>query len=177
MSLKDLTAEKHKAAESTAFMQAVFKGGMTETVWADWTYQKLKFYGILEYLCARWGHMNDLSALRREEGLRNDFEKMTPDKLIITRKTTHAYLDYLRDLQDRQLLAHVYVWHMGDLYGGQMIKRVLPNIPHESLDFTDTELLKNTLRAKLTDDLGDEANVAFDWAIKLLKEYDDYFHN
>jgi len=112
MSLKELTAEKHKAAENTAFMQAVFKGGMTEEVWADWTYQKLKFYGILEYMCARWGHMNDLSALRREEGLRNDFENMATDKIIIVRKTTHQYLEYLRDLTDRQLLAHVYVWHL-----------------------------------------------------------------
>jgi hypothetical protein len=28
------------------------------------------------------------------------------------------------------------------------------------------------LREKLTDDLGDEANLAFDWAIKLMDSYD-----
>jgi len=108
MSLKELTAEKHKAAENTAFMQAVFKGGMTEEVWADWTYQKLKFYGILEYMCARYGFMNDLLPLIREEGLRHDYEHMTSDRLIIVRKTTHSYLEYLRGLKDRQLLAHLY---------------------------------------------------------------------
>ena len=93
------------------------------------------------------------------------------------RQSAYDYYKYIMALPKGAVLAHLYVWHMGDLYGGQMIKRVLPNIPHESLDFVDADLLKERLRAKLTDDLGDEANVAFDWAIRLLKEYDDYFHD
>jgi hypothetical protein len=33
-------------------------------------------------------------------------------------------------------------------------------------------MLKVNIRAKLKDDMADEANIAFDWAIKLLNDYD-----
>jgi hypothetical protein len=59
---------------------------------------------------------------------------------------------------------------MGDLFGGQMIKKMLPP-PHRNLEFKDVEGLKNTLRAKLTDDLGDEAINSFNWAIKIMDEF------
>jgi heme oxygenase len=60
---------------------------------------------------------------------------------------------------------------MGDLYGGQMIKKIVPG-PHYSLEFVNPEELKTNLRNKLSDDMADEANCAFDWAIKILNEYD-----
>ena len=36
-------------------------------------------------------------------------------------------------------------------------------------EFKDAENLKTAIRAELTDDLGDEARVAFEWAIKIMK--------
>jgi heme oxygenase len=177
MSIKELTAPKHKQAETTKFMQAVFAGKMTPEVWADWTWQKEHFYKIIEYRCGRAGLMNDLMGLHRSDALREDYDDMVHGNLVITRKVTHDYCSYLNSLDPSQLLAHLYVWHMGDLFGGQMIKRVLPNIPHRSLDFNNADLLKTNLRAKITDDLADEANRAFDWAIKILEEYNDYFYD
>jgi hypothetical protein len=44
--------------------------------------------------------------------------------------------------------------------------------PHRNLDFPDVEGLKVAIRSKLGDDLADEANIAFDWAIKIMNEYD-----
>ena len=61
---------------------------------------------------------------------------------------------------------------MGDLFGGQMIKKILDYVPHRNLEFKDVDGLKTAIRTKLTDDLGDEANVAFDWAIKIMHTYD-----
>jgi heme oxygenase len=60
---------------------------------------------------------------------------------------------------------------MGDLFGGQMIRKVLP-FPHRNLDFNDVTDLKEKVRAKLDDSLGEEANIAFDWAIKIMRDYD-----
>jgi heme oxygenase len=57
---------------------------------------------------------------------------------------------------------------MGDLYGGQMIKKIIPAPTHHALQFEDATTLKNNLRAKLTDDLGPEARRAFEFAIKML---------
>jgi hypothetical protein len=61
---------------------------------------------------------------------------------------------------------------MGDLFGGQMIKKMLTDVPHRNLEFKDIDGLKEKIRAKLDDSLGAEANVAFDWAIRILGEYD-----
>jgi heme oxygenase len=60
---------------------------------------------------------------------------------------------------------------MGDLFGGQMIKKVLPP-PHRNLEFADVDTLKTAIRAKLDDSMSDEANRAFEWAIKLMHTYD-----
>jgi heme oxygenase len=60
---------------------------------------------------------------------------------------------------------------MGDLFGGQMIKQIVKQ-PHRALDFKDPGTLMTNLRAKIDDRLGDEANVAFDWAIKIMESYD-----
>jgi heme oxygenase len=57
---------------------------------------------------------------------------------------------------------------MGDLYGGQMIKRVIPAPSHYALDFFNSDELKANLRAKLSDSMGSEARTAFEYAIKML---------
>jgi heme oxygenase len=60
---------------------------------------------------------------------------------------------------------------MGDMFGGQMIKKLI-DAPHTHLEFANVMELVAVMRPMLTDDLADEANVAFDWAIKILNEYD-----
>jgi heme oxygenase len=75
-------------------------------------------------------------------------------------------------LDEKSLLAHLYTWHMGDMYGGQMIKKILPG-SHSNLEFENAEELKTNLRAKLDDSLGNEANKAFEWAIKIMDTYNN----
>jgi len=62
----------------------------------------------------------------------------------------------------------MYCRHMGDLFGGQIIAKKVPG-SGRFYEFEDAESLKTKIRAELTDDLGDEAKVAFEWAIKLMK--------
>ena len=52
-----------------------------------------------------------------------------------------------------------------------MIKKLVDG-PHSSLDFLDPLVLITTMRLKLSDDMAEEANIAFDWAIRILNEYD-----
>jgi heme oxygenase len=61
---------------------------------------------------------------------------------------------------------------MGDLFGGQMIAKRVPG-SGRFYQFKDPEKLKEQIRAELTDDLGDEARIAFQWAIKIMKELND----
>jgi heme oxygenase len=87
------------------------------------------------------------------------------------RKSTQEYVDYIYNLNPKLVAAHLYTWHMGDMSGGQMIKKVIA-APHRNLDFANADVLKETIRSKLDDSFADEANRAFAWAIKLMNEYE-----
>ena len=80
------------------------------------------------------------------------------------------YLDMINDLDRRPLIkAHLYVRHMGDLFGGQYIAKKVPG-SGKFYQFKDVETLKLAIRNELTDDLGDEARIAFQWAIDIMNE-------
>jgi heme oxygenase len=86
---------------------------------------------------------------------------------------TEKYCEYIFDLKTPdEVLAHLYVWHMGDLYGGQAIKELMTNnTPSRSLEFNNREFLIDRIRTRLKDDLAPEAIVAFDWAIRLMNQF------
>ena len=171
MSLKELTADKHRQAETTQFMKAVFAKTLPRDHWVDFTYQKSLFYSTIESAAAKQGLMSDIESMCRSALLAQDYKKMDGD----AREFKPAVLEYHNYIQTltnpTQIMAHLYTWHMGDLFGGQMIKKLVDG-PHSSLDFLDPPVLIAAMRTKLSDDMADEANIAFDWAIKILNEYD-----
>lgn len=170
MSLKDLTAERHALAEETPFMKAVFNGTMTREAWQDFTFQKYLIYDVLEIKADEFGLLSGIEEIKRAPLLKEDYDAMTSAPCEM-KTVVKQYFSYIRQLHDPvKVMAHIYVWHMGDLFGGQMIKKVV-DAPHKSLDFTDPAALKEGIRAKLNDNMGDEANVAFDWAIRILNTY------
>jgi heme oxygenase len=172
MSLKELTADKHKAAESTKFMQSVFDGTITQDTWADWTLQKTLIYSAIEDRALKAGLLDDMPDLERTHKLLTDYSVMTGDKVPHDFKySTVMYQQYILALPADKILAHLYTWHMGDLFGGQMIKRVV-KAPHSSLEFIDAPGLISTIRTKLSDDMAPEVRTAFDWAIKILESYE-----
>jgi heme oxygenase len=130
------------------------------------------WYGAIECKARAEGLLDDLPGIERAYFLYQDFKDLLGDSEHP--KFTPGAIEYHRyilDLEPGKVLAHLYTWHMGDLFGGQMIKKMLPP-PHRNLEFKDVENLKTALRAKLTDDLGDEAITSFNWAIKIMNEFD-----
>jgi heme oxygenase len=174
MSLKELTSEKHALAETTPFMKAVFAKTLPMSIWVDYTYQKQLWYKEIEKKAKEFGLLDNLQGIERAELISNDYKAML-DSLggyNTYKEVTKDYVIYIRGLTDaKQVLAHLYTWHMGDLFGGQMIKKII-DAPHSHLDFDNARELMTNMRVMLTDDLADEANLAFDWAIKILAEYD-----
>ena len=174
MSLKDLTKEKHAAAEETKFMKAVFDKTMPMELWVDYTYQKYIWYREIELAAASYGLLDNLPGIGRAQLIMDDYRKMIGNVPVYHtyKEIAKDYAMYIRTLDDpKKILAHLYTWHMGDLFGGQMIKKII-NAPSTHLDFNNPGELMSNMRAMLTDDLADEANIAFDWAIKILGEYD-----
>jgi heme oxygenase len=73
---------------------------------------------------------------------------------------------------DREgILAHIYVRHFGDMYGGQMIRKRNPG-SGSMYDFDNVEELKTKIRSMLNDDMADEANRCFEFAMELFEELD-----
>lgn len=172
MSLKELTKDSHTAAERTPFMSAVIKGKISKEIWANYTYNKMLWYGAIETKARAEGLLDDLPNIDRAFYLYQDAKEMLGTDFPTFRQEAIDYHRYILDLEPGKVAAHLYVWHMGDLFGGQMIKKILNYVPHRNLEFKDVDGLKTAIRAKLGDDLADEANVAFDWAIKIMNTYD-----
>jgi heme oxygenase len=60
---------------------------------------------------------------------------------------------------------------MGDLFGGQIIKKQVAHISSGKFyDFENADSMKMAIRQTLTDDLGDEARIAFQHAIKMMRD-------
>ena len=174
MSLKDLTSAKHAEAESTPFMKAVFAKTLPFDLWVDWTYQKWLFYGAIEGAAGANQLLGDLPDLRRAFYLAMDYNEMNgSNPRHEFRPIVVDYYNYLLSISKdpNKIMAHLYTWHMGDMFGGQMIKKIVPGA-HRNLEFEDARTLMTNIRAKLDDSMGEEANVAFDWAIRMMRDYD-----
>lgn len=173
MSLKELTSAKHAEAESTPFMKAVFAKTLPFSLWIDWTYQKSLFYKTIEDAALNCGLLNDLPDIQRSKYLLEDYAEMDSTNIHTHRTIVNEYSDYLLSISNdpTKVMAHLYTWHMGDMFGGQMIKKIVPG-PHRNLEFEDVRTLMTNIRAKLDDSMGEEANIAFDWAIQMMRDYD-----
>jgi heme oxygenase len=174
MSLKELTWDSHQKAEETPFMKAVFAKTMPQDLWIDWTYQKWLFYGAIEGAAGANRLLGDLPDLRRAFYLFMDYNEMnTERKKHEFRPIVIDYYNYIISIANdpNKVMAHLYTWHMGDMFGGQMIKKIVPG-SHRNLEFEDAATLKTNIRSKLDDSMADEANIAFDWAIRMMREYD-----
>lgn len=177
MNLKELTWTRHELAETTPFMKSLFERSLPIEQWVDFTYQKMCVYTAIEQSANEHGLLDDLADMCRSGHLHSDIEAMRlenkhPDRCYEENSITAEYCAYLDAITDPdKILAHLYVWHMGDMYGGQMIAKLI-EAPHTHLVFENRAALIAKLREKLHDGLAEEANAAFDWAIKLLKVYD-----
>lgn len=173
MGIKELTTDKHTEAESTRFMKAVFARTLPFELWIDWTYQKTLFYGTIEGAAGTLGLLDNLPDIRRNFYLWQDVQAVYKGPRHQYRQSTKDYHSYLMSISNdpNKIAAHLYVWHLGDLFGGQMIRRLIPG-RHYSLNFKDPEILIKNLRMLATDDKADEATIAYEWAIKMMSEYD-----
>jgi heme oxygenase len=174
MSLKELTADKHAEAETTPFMKAVFARAMPMEVWIDYTYQKHSWYEVIEKRAQDLGLLDNLQGIKRADLIMEDFKAMISYDGTVYKlsQAGQDYCKYISGLDSaNRVMAHLYTWHLGDMFGGQMIKKII-EAPSKHLEFENARELMTTVRSMLTDDMADEANTAFDWAIKILREYD-----
>jgi len=174
MSLRDITKDLHTDAERTIFAKKLVTGSLSTEEYANYLWQMVLVYNGIEVAANSQGMLKNLPDIERCHKIYQDcIELVGPHHKLRWLPDTIEYYQYLLALnydQDKRHLikAHMYCRHMGDLFGGQMIAKKVPG-QGRFYQFKDPEQLKAAIRAELTDDLGDEARIAFQWAIKLMK--------
>lgn len=174
MSLREITKDLHTDAERTAFAKKLVTGTFTKEEYANYLWQMVLVYNAIENIADSQGQLTNLPDIKRAAKIYDDcVELVGVDHNLKWLPETIDYYKYLLDLyndKDRRHLikAHMYCRHMGDLYGGQIIAKKVPG-SGKFYQFKDAETLKLKIREELTDDLGDEARIAFEWAIKIMK--------
>lgn len=175
MSLKELTAAAHKQAETQPFVRKIFSGNITKEEYATYLINQELVYATLEAYATTAGLLDDLPGIQRAANIHQDIHELAADipQLSETKiaQSTDDYLQYLKTIQTdpAKLMAHIYVRHMGDLYGGQMISKKVPGAG-QFYKFDNSDALKTAIRAKLDDSLADEALMCFKFATQLFEE-------
>jgi heme oxygenase len=173
MSLKELTHEAHSNAERQEFVKHLFSGSMNPLIYAAYLKNQHPQYEILEVCAMKHGLLNDLPDVRRATAILQDYLELQPEGFPEPRilPSVEKYIRHILNIQDdpKKLMAHVYVRHMGDLAGGQMIATKVPG-EGRYYKFENPDELKAAIREKIDDSLADEAKVCFEFATDFFKE-------
>lgn len=176
MSLREITKDLHHEAETTQFAKELLSGKIGGKKYVNYLYNLLAIYDPLEWYAARQGMFAKMPDLPRLKSIYADFMELDDGGYLYLTPTTIEYVQYLHSLgndpeRKHLIKAHLYCRHMGDLNGGQIIKKQVAHLSSGKFyDFQDADALKVQIRQELTDDLGDEARVAFQYAIRMMKD-------
>lgn len=173
--LREHTNEKHRAVENTEFVQYMLHGNITADDYAVYLQQFHAIYATIENYAEQAGMLSDLPDIKRADRIRLDIEEqgypVLPEEQLLP--AVQRWCQRIRDLhatgKEDQIFAHVYVRHMGDMYGGKVIAKRVPG-SGKSYEFADRPGLIKAFDQKLSMDLLDEALLAFDLAGDLFKE-------
>jgi heme oxygenase len=144
--LRQGSQDLHKVAERSGLMADLLRGRLARS---DYTLMLLNLQAI--YLALEQGLAQASVALKMEfaplfraEAIARDLAFLTPAPHMQLCPATRAYVQRLAFLSasgSPLLLAHAYVRYLGDLHGGQMLRRcvsrVLKSERHEGLSFYD----------------------------------------
>jgi heme oxygenase len=174
MSLKELTKDNHTNAERQEFVKILFSGNIDPKLYATYLYNQFPMYELLEVCAMPHGLLSDMPGILRAKAIRADFEELwgsdeedRPKMCAVVKE----YMDHIMKIKDdsKLLMAHIYVRHMGDLAGGQMIAKRVPGAG-KYYQFENADDLKTAVRLKIDDSMADEAKICFDFATQFFKE-------
>lgn len=173
--LKELTHEQHKNAERSLFVKKLLKKDITAYQYYIYLSNQFLMYTTLEGYASEIGVLDGIEEIKRGVSISKDLQELEREygfEIPVHLKSTGNYIQYIRNVSENpeKLLAHIYVRHMGDLSGGQIIKRFVPGSGHHYQFDGDVTELKERVRAKLHDGLADEAKVCFNMIKEFMEE-------
>lgn len=202
--LKEGTADAHKAAESVHFVKEFIKCRVDQQIYAQFVVNLYHIYQALEEaLDANAEHplvesLHFPDELERAETLKLDAEYYLGSNWqqeTLPSKVTREYVQRLQQLQKEApelLIPHAYTRYLGDLSGGQLLKKAAirgMKLPADGSGvhfynfrrIPDTMVFKNMYRARMdslhadsatADRMVEEANYAFFLNTRIFQELD-----
>ena len=176
MNLRELTKDIHKVAEQSKFSHLLVNGRVTREQYRRYLYQLTAVYGPIEFSSKLQGIFNPVRDDPRLPKVYQDYVELLDGTYTDTwLPATVAYNKYLTELindPDRRHLikAHAYIRTMGDLSGGQLLAKTVPGSGRMFQFNGDPAAIKLSLYPELSDDLADEARLAFQYFINILDE-------
>jgi len=176
MSLREITKDLHHEAELTKFAKLLLSGKIEKQDYKKYLYNLMAIYDAIEWYCKRQGFLDTMPDLPRLRAIHADFLELDDGSYCYLTPATLEYQSYLHRIgndptRKHLVKAHLYCRHMGDLFGGQIIKKQVAHISSGKFyDFENADAMKGAIREILTDDLGDEARVAFKYAIMMMRD-------
>jgi heme oxygenase len=134
--LKAATAAMHRRVERTAFMASLLRGQVDRQRYAGLLYNLQALYAALEEALARHAATPGVAPvvmpeLFRSRAIAADLQVLAGDGALARAplaRATQQYVGRLRELSAAKpglLVAHAYVRYLGDLNGGQALRRVV----------------------------------------------------
>lgn len=170
--LRDYTNEKHRQAEDTTFVQYMLHGNISVPDYAQYLQQMQAVYVTIENFADQAGLLTDFPDIHRGQYMAEDLAELGYTNQVELLPSIQRWCEHIEHLytsgQQDLIMAHVYVRHMGDMYGGKAIAKRVPGAGR-AYGFSDRPALIKAFDSKLHLGLIDEALRAFDFAI-------DFFH-
>ena len=168
--LKELTMDHHRSAERCGFVKVLLGGNISNELYGTFLINQYHKYTALENLAMSKGLLDGIESIVRADKILADANEMIEDTNIELLDSTAQYKEHIQTLNDHDLFAHIYVHHMGDLSGVQMIKKRVPGAC-TMYDFDgDVNEIKDDIRGRCKDSMAPEARMCFDFAIKQFNE-------
>ena len=195
MSLASLTQVAHQNAERQAFAREMMSGSMSQEKYKTYLYNMWLVYDILEDVALSMGcfgpedlSMPDddlpLDGLTQADDIWADYVELggaedgsNPPQIAPSAEAYRSHIVKNCQHDKDKLFAHVYVRHMGDLSGGQMIASKVPG-SGKMYAFADmnhsVDEMKQLIRKRTKDSMADEANKAFELSTKIFEELNNF---
>jgi heme oxygenase len=167
--LKEATAEKHRQAEQMPFNQRMFRGQLSEADYLSYLVQQHAIFETLEAQALPHPDLNRRAAVWAD--IQELCDKGHPLPQLLP--STQAYCRYLSGVDADKRLAHVYLNYLAILFGGQMMKKMVPS-SGKMYEFAEPREAMQAVRAVQQDSWADEVNLGFDYSIHLFDELEQY---
>lgn len=132
--LKSATAAGHRRVERSRFMASLLCGGIDRAGYVEFLHNLQALYGALEHVLPRHASQPAigpvvLPPLFRSRSIAADLQALgAVSAAAPLAPATHLYVARLHELDTTRpalLVAHAYVRYLGDLNGGQALRRVV----------------------------------------------------